>query len=118
MNRVVLFAGTFVIAAFGTIAIGCGGAHLNQLKEAASADFNCPKHDVRILHGGKQREVDACGQHATYRWEDGDWRRLRTEPNRAAPAGPPAVAPAQAAPVGGTPTQPPPSTPAPGNKQL
>ena len=107
MNRVVLLSGTFVIATLGAIAMGCGGAHLKQLKEAASADFNCPQHNVHILHGGKTREVDACGQRATYHWEDGDWRRIST-PGAPAQAGAPAVAPGTPVQPVGTPNQPPP----------
>lgn len=104
-----------VIATAGVLAIGCGGGgHLKQLREAASADFNCPKHQVQVLSSGKTRDVDACGNRATYKWEDGDWRRIRSE-GGVVNTGAPAVAPAQPAPQGqpmhhpaGTPSQPPP----------
>ena len=119
--------------------MGCGGAHLTQLKEAASADLQCPKSRVHILNTGKTRDIEACGQRATYHYEDGDWRMIARS---AAPGGAaagaaggepvmkaaPGVAPAQPAPVmtptstpsqpPGTPSQPPPSSPAPGNKQI
>ena len=63
--------------------MGCGGAHLSQLKEAAEADLQCPKSRVHILNSGKTRDVEACGQRATYHWEDGDWRMIA----RSGPAG-------------------------------
>jgi len=107
-----------LIAAIGVsaplFAAGCGGGgHLKQLREAAAADFNCPKHQVQVLSSGKTRDVNACGSRATYKWEDGDWRRIRSEggvvntgaPSPPAPPAPPGVAPAQPA---GTPSQPPP----------
>ena len=65
-----------VIASLGVVAVGCGGAHLAQLKEAASADLNCSTSRVHILNSGKTRDVEACGQRATYHWEDGDWRMI------------------------------------------
>ena len=104
-----------LIAGLGVLVVGCGGAHLGKLKEAASADLNCPKSRVHVLRGGKTRDIEACGQLATYRWDDDDWRMV-------ARGGGPTVAPAQPASVSGSPTgtpsQPPPSSPAPGSKQL
>ena len=115
-----LVLGALVIAAFGLVAIGCNAAHLKELRTAASEDLNCPKSRIHILSEGKTRDVEACGQLATYHWEDGDWRMIArggpgAQPARkAAPGGPPPVAPPQAAPVLGTPTgtpsQPPPSS--------
>jgi hypothetical protein len=127
----------FAIATLGAVSVGCGGAHLSQLREAAAADLSCKPSKVHILNSGKTRDVEACGQRATYHWEDGDWRMIA----RSAPPGTPVqgggpqpvmksapgVAPAQPAPVmtptatpsqpPGTPSQPPPSSPPPG-KQL
>lgn len=136
-NTVVLTVGSLVVASLGFLAGGCGGGHIGQLKEAASADLNCPKNRVHVLtKSGKTRDVEACQQNATYRWEGDDWRMVaRSTP--AAPGaagapvmksngGPPGVAPAQTAPVmtptstpTGTPSQPPPSSPPPaGGKQI
>jgi len=126
MSKLALALSTVVLAGLGIVAGGCGGAHLTQLKEAASADMNCPRSRVHILNSGKTRDVEACGQLATYHWEDGDWRMIARsapqQPQQAAPVAPPRVAPAQPAPVSGSPTgtpsQPPPYPPAPGGKQL
>ena len=128
---------TVVIAALGVVAVGCGGAHLSQLREAAEADLQCPKSRVHILNSGKTRDVEACGQRATYHYEDGDWRMIARSGPGAPPPGAggqpvmkaaPGVAPAQ--PVmtptstpsqpPGTPSQPPPSQPPPaaGGKSL
>ena len=136
VNKLSLAIGSLVLATLGAVSVGCGGAHLTQLKEAAEADLNCPKSRVHILNSGKTRDVEACGQRATYHWEDGDWRMIA----RSGPGGPPpgagqpvmkaapGVAPAQ--PVmtptstpsqpPGTPSQPPPSQPPPaaGGKSL
>jgi hypothetical protein len=137
MNKNLFAVGALVVATLGAVSVGCGGAHLSQLKEAASADLQCPKSRVHILNSGKTRDIEACGQRATYHYEDGDWRMIARSgaPSGAAGAGgqpvmkaAPAVAPAQPAPVmtptstpsqpPGTPSQPPPSSPAPGNKQI
>ena len=117
-----------VIAGLGVVALGCNTAHLSQLRDAASQDLNCSKGRVDIItRSGKTRDVEACGQRATYRWEDGDWRMISRSGAPAPKAGgPPPVAPAQPAPAGGlppssptgTPSQPPPSSPAPGGKSL
>jgi hypothetical protein len=118
-----LAVGSLAIASLGVLATGCG-SHTAALREAAAADLSCPKNRVHVLSSGKAREVEACGQHATYKWEDDDWRMVGRS---AAPAeqpvmkaGPPgtapAVAPAIPAPVmtpTGTPSQPPPSSPPP-----
>lgn len=132
-----LLTGSFVVAALAATAMGCG-AHVGQLKEAASADLHCPKSRVQVLNSGRTRDVEACGQRATYRWEDGDWRMIARSGGAPAAAGPqpvmraappPGVAPAQPAPLvspaapppstpTGTPSQPPPSMPPPGNKSL
>jgi hypothetical protein len=133
-SKIVSVAGVLAFATFGVLAAGCGGAHLSQLKEAAEADLNCPKSRVHILNAGKTRDIEACGQRATYHYEDGDWRMIA----RSGPAGAPGqagapvmksapgVAPAQPAPVmtptstpsqpPGTPSQPPPSSAAPGKQ--
>ena len=125
MSKLALIVSTVVLAGLGIVAGGCGGAHLTQLKEAASADLNCPRSRVHILNSGKTRDVEACGQQATYHWEDGDWRMIARSAPQQQPqqqAAPPRVAPAQPAPVSGSPTgtpsQPPPYPPAPGGKQL
>lgn len=123
----ILFA-SVVIAGLGVVAIGCNTAHLSQLKDAASQDLNCSPGRVDIItRSGKTRDVEACGQRATYRWEDGDWRMIsRSGGAPATRGGPPPIAPAQPAPAGGlppssptgTPSQPPPGSPAPGGKSL
>ena len=134
-GTIVLGLGALLVATLGAVSVGCGGAHLSQLREAAEADLQCPKSRVHILNSGKTRDVEACGQRATYHYEDGDWRMIAR--SGGAPAGvagqpvmksAPGVAPAQPAPVmtptstpsqpPGTPSQPPPSAPAPGNKQI
>jgi len=127
-SKLVLTFGAVVIATLGAVSVGCGGAHLSQLKEAASADLNCSPSRVHILNSGKTRDVEACGQRATYHWEDGDWRMIA---RGGAPAGgPPPVM--RSSPNGGaqqpvmtpmsqptgTPSQPPPSSPPPGGKSL
>ncbi|MDB5212117.1 MAG: hypothetical protein JWO86_44 [Myxococcaceae bacterium] len=137
-NKIVFAVGTLVVATLGAISVGCGGAHLSALREAAEADLNCPKSRVHILNSGKTRDVEACGQRATYHYEDGDWRMIARSgapgPAAAGAGGQPVmkaapgVAPAQPAPVmtptstpsqpPGTPSQPPPSSPAPGGKSL
>ena len=139
-SKIVLGLGALAIATLGAASVGCGGAHLTQLKEAASADLQCPKSRVHILNSGKTRDIEACGQRATYHYEDGDWRMIARSGAPGAPGGAaagggqpvmksaPGVAPAQPAPVmtptstpsqpPGTPSQPPPSSPAPGNKQI
>jgi hypothetical protein len=124
-------AGVLAFATFGVLAAGCGGAHLSQLKEAAEADLNCPRSRVHILNAGKTRDIEACGQRATYHYEDGDWRMIARSGSPAGGGQPvmksaPGVAPAQPAPVmtptstpsqpPGTPSQPPPSSPAPGKQ--
>jgi hypothetical protein len=137
-SKIVLAVGSLVVASLGVLAGGCGGGHIGQLKEAASADLSCPKNRVHVLtKSGKTRDVEACQQNATYRWEGDDWRMVARGTPAAAPApgaagapvmksGPPGVAPAQPAPVmtptstpTGTPSQPPPSSPPPaGGKQI
>jgi hypothetical protein len=138
----ILAAAVLGIATLGAVSVGCGGAHLSQLREAAEADLQCPKSRVHILNSGKTRDVEACGQRATYHYEDGDWRMIaRSGPGAPPGAGgqpvmkaAPGVAPAQPAPVmtptgtssqpPGTPSQPPPSQlppsqpPAAGGKSL
>jgi hypothetical protein len=134
-SRLAVVGAAGVVATLGVFAMGCNTAHLKELKSAASDDLQCPKSRVHILtENGKTRDVEACGQLATYHWEDGDWRMIArggqgAQPaKKAAPGGPPPVAPPQAAPVLGTPTgtpsQPPPSSlppsqpPAAGGKQI
>jgi hypothetical protein len=118
-----LVLGAVVIATLGALSLGCG--HTGALKEAAAADLNCSQSRVHIHGSGKTRDVEACGQQATYLYEDGDWRMVA---RGGAPAGgPPPVMrsspPQQPAmtPMSqptGTPSQPPPSSPAPGGKSL
>jgi hypothetical protein len=131
-----LVAGSVAVTALAVTALtlsGCG-AHVAQLKEAASADLGCPKSRVQVLNSGRTRDVEACGQRATYHWEDGDWRMIARSGGPGVPvagpqpvmrsAPPPGVAPAQPAPVSGgaqlppsqptgTPSQPPPTPSAP-----
>jgi hypothetical protein len=144
MKTNIFAVGAAVIATLGAVSVGCGGAHLSQLREAAAADLNCKQSKVHILNSGKTRDVEACGQRATYHWEDGDWRMIARSGGQPVQAGAPGaggqpvmkaapgVAPAQPAPVmapsspAGTPSQPPgtpsqpPPTPSspPGNKQI
>jgi hypothetical protein len=138
MKQLVLAVGVLSVATLGAVSVGCGGAHLSQLREAAEADLQCPKSRVHILNSGKTRDVEACGQRATYHYEDGDWRMIARSGPGAPPPGAgqpvmkaaPGVAPAQPSPVmtptstpsqpPGTPSQPPPSQPPPaaGGKSL
>ena len=115
----------FVVTAFGGLAIGCNSSG-GQLRAAASADLHCPKNRVHIIGASKTKDVEACGQRATYRFVDGDW--VMVSRDGAAPAGavppssvqavPPAVTPARTA--AGTPSIPPSSMPppAPGQRVL
>ena len=103
---------TIVVASL--FATGCGGAGgskgVKALREAASTDFNCPKHQVVILtSSGKTRDVDVCGQRATYRFEDGDWLRIRSEQSGGGGVSAPAPGHTLNSPQPGpTPSQPPP----------
>ena len=120
-----LVLGGLVIVALGALSLGCG--HTGALKEAAAADLNCSQSRVHIHGSGKTRDVEACGQQATYQYEDGDWRMvarggapaggpppvMRPSPNGGAQQ--PVMAPGQPM---GTPSQPPPSSPPPGGKSL
>jgi hypothetical protein len=113
-----LVLGSVVIVALGALSFGCG--HVGALKEAAAADLNCSQSRVHIHGSGKTRDVEACGQLATYRYEDGDWRMVA---RGGAPAGgpPPVMRSSPPQPAGqpmGTPSQPPPSSPPPGGKSL
>ena len=122
-SKLVLAFGALAIATVGGFSVGCGG-HVGQLKEAAAADLGCSPSRVHVLNSGKTRDVEACGQRATYHYEDGDWRMVARS---GAPAGgpPPIVRsspngggqPASGQPMG-TPSQPPPSSPLPGGKSL
>ncbi len=116
-----------LVASFGVLAVGCGGgARLTtKLKEAASADLQCPKSQVFISKTGKTRDVEACGKSATYKWDGDDWRMVSNGAPPGQPvmkSGPPQGAPPQVAPVNqtptGTPSQPPPNMPPPGNKNI
>ena len=126
-SKLVLTIGALAVATLGGFSVGCG-AHVGQLKEAAAADLGCSPGLVHVLNSGKTRDVEACGQRATYRWEDGDWRMIgrsgappaggpppvmRSSPNGGGQQ--PVMAPGQPM---GTPTQPPPSSPPPGGKSL
>ena len=116
-----LVLGAVVIVALGALSLGCG--HTGALKEAAAADLKCSQSRVHVHGSGRTRDVEACGQQATYQYEDGDWRMVA---RGGAPGGPPPVmrssppqqpvmAPGQPM---GTPSQPPPSSPPPGGKSL
>jgi hypothetical protein len=122
---------SIAVSALAVTPVGC--AHVGQLKEAASADLKCPQSRVVVLNSGRTRDVEACGQRATYHYEDGDWRMVARSglvpvpgPQPVARFSPPpsSAASPQPAPVmspTGTPSQPPPSSPpppAPGSKSL
>ena len=121
-SKLVLGARAVVIVALGALSLGCG--HTGALKEAAAADLNCSQSRVHVLNSGKTREVEACGQRATYQYEDGDWRMVARGGApaggpppvvRSSPPQQPVMAPGQPM---GTPSQPPPSSPPPGGKSL
>jgi len=126
-SKLVLTFGALAVASLGLVATGCNTAHLKQLRDAAAADLHCSKNDVEIItRSGKTRDVEACGQRATYRWDadDGDWRMVGRggapaggppPVMRSSPAQQPVMAPGQPM---GTPSQPPPSSPPPGGKSL
>jgi hypothetical protein len=117
-----------LLAALAATAFAVAGMACNRsgarLREAASADLNCPPKEVRIIGASRTKDVSGCGQRATYKFEDGDWVMVSRE--GAVPAGgpqpvkagPPSVTPAQ--PATGTPSMPPssPPPPAPGQKSL
>ena len=117
--RLPLLAAFVMTTLAGGATFGCNRSGA-QLRDAAAADLNCPKNRVHILGASKTKDVEACGQRATYRFQDGDWVMVSRE--GAAPAGqpgqaaPPGVAPAR--PVTGTPSAPPSSPAAPGQKAL
>ena len=117
-----LAALTFTAFAVAGMACNRSGA---KLRDAASADLNCPPNQVHIIGASKTKDVTACGQHATYKFENGDWVMVSRDgaapaagPQPQVKAGPPGITPAQ--PVTGTPSMPPssPPPPAPGQKAL
>ena len=111
------------VALLGAV-VGCGRSSGSRLRDAASADLNCPPSHLEILGASKVKDVNGCGHQATYKYVDREWLMtiLDGHPvSTSAPlqkAGPPPVTPAQpvqptAQPAGGTPSQPPPSQPPP-----
>jgi len=107
--------GVAFVSAASLFASGCG--HTGALREAASEDFNCPERDLHIRGGGRTKDVEGCGQRATYRWTGRTWAR-ESGASMSAPAtvgGPPPVTPARPAgpqPIRSQPTpSAPPSTP-------
>jgi len=114
------------VTAFAVAGMACNRSG-GKLRDAASADLNCPPNQVHIIGASRTKDVTACGQRATYKFEDGDWVMVSREgvaPAGGQPsvkAGPPGVAPAQPAMTAtGTPSMPPssPPPPAPGQKAL
>ena len=116
--------GVLPVAVFGVLAlagtsVGCNRSGA-RLREAASADLNCPRHRVHLFGRGKNMGVEACGQHATYRNEDGEWVLVNRDGVAAAPSPSPSPSVTVLRPVSpppqsitsptGTPTMPPPST--------
>ena len=112
----------------GIVATAC--SHVGQLREAAAVDLRCPQNRVHVLtKSGSIRDVEACGQVATYRYEDNDWRMVARgvvggptvtgagQPVKPGAPPPAPAAPAQTSPVNqtptGTPSQPPPNMPPP-----
>jgi hypothetical protein len=109
--------------AVGVLACNACNGRGAMLRDAASADLNCPRNEVRIIGASRTKDVSGCGQRATYKFEGGDWVMVSREgavPGGPPPvkAGPPPVAPPQ--PATGTPSMPPssPPPPAPGEKSL
>ena len=124
--RLPLFAALVATASIIVISGGSFGCNRSgaMLRDAASADLNCPKNRVHIIGASKTKDVEACGQRATYRFEDGDWVMISREgaapavglgqPPQAIKAGPPGVTPAQPVHTAtGTPSMPPSSPPPP-----
>ena len=109
------------VTVFAVAGMACNRSG-TKLRDAASADLNCPPHEVHIIGASRTKDVTACGQQATYKFENGDWvmvSRSGSPPAggkapAAVKAGPPGVAPAQpATTVTGTPSMPPSSPPPP-----
>ena len=107
--RLVLTLATITVAGVLT---GCG--HLGALREEASADFNCPEHQIHIMGHGRERTAEGCGQSGGYRWTGRSWVRdgVGTLPGSAVTNGPPPVNAAQPAPKGPQPVKVQPPQPA------
>jgi len=129
MNMKTLLAVLGFVSA-GVLATGC--SHVGQLREAAAADLRCPKNRVHVLtNSGKTRDVEACGQNATYRYDEGEWQMIARgvvggpsmtgagQPVKPGASAPPTQIPVNQTPTGtpsqppGTPSQPPPNMPPP-----
>ena len=120
------FVATSSIIVISGASFGCNRSGA-QLREAASADLHCPKSRIHIVGASKTKDVEACGQRATYRFEDGDWVMISREGAAPVPGpaqvgqspqpikgGPPGVTPAQPVMTAtGTPSMPPSSPPPP-----
>jgi hypothetical protein len=92
----------------GIAATGCG--HTGALREEASVDLNCPEHRIHIVGGGRTKDVEGCGQRATYHWTGRTWTREGQPQGAPQQGGPPRVTPAQPAPAGPQPVRPPPAS--------
>lgn len=110
MKSSILFAAVLLVVA--PALAGCG--HTGALREEASMDLNCPESRIRIINSGRTRDVEGCGQSATYRWSGRTWVREGQPQGGNAPAvgGPPPVNPAQPAPKGPQPVRVQPAQPA------
>jgi hypothetical protein len=122
-GRLPLLALTAIATAVAALACNACNRSGAKLRDAASADLNCPRNEVSIIGASRTKDVSGCGQRATYKFEDGHWVMVSREgaaPGGSPPtkAGPPPVAPPQ--PATGTPSMPPssPPPPAPGQKSL
>jgi len=115
MKSPILFALGLLVAA--PAFAGCG--HTGALREEASMDLNCPESRIRIMNSGRTRDVEGCGQSATYRWSGRTWVREGQPQGGNGPVvvgppvgGPPPVNPAQPAPKGPQPVRVQPAQPA------
>ena len=79
---------------------GCGHAGGNHaLLDRAAHDLQCPREQISILEGGKERDVEGCGRRATYGWTGRSWVPADQQPTKYGQAGPTIVYPGQGAPA-------------------
>jgi hypothetical protein len=125
--RLPLLAALTAVASLGAV-VGCGHSGA-RLRDAASADLNCPPSRLHILGASRVKDVNGCGHSATYKYEDEEWimtiRDGQPVSTVAAPlrGAPPPVTPAQPVqptgqPASGTPSMPPSSPPPPAGRSL
>jgi hypothetical protein len=78
------------VGALGLLSvIGCGGGGRNgALRDRASHDLQCPRDNLSVLEGGRQRDVEGCGRRETYTWTGHAWVPSNEQPTLGAQAAP------------------------------